>query len=574
MSAQHPTSPAATGDRGGSFEQQSAACYLTYLLTQGTPPFMQGGTLDEVHLQAGHLGWETDDLLLVGKVSGQIRKVAVQVKSSFTFSAENVECQEVFADAWKDFCNDTLFDRARDGLALICGPLPVSTQHRWRIVLDASTASLNVADWLNRLRLPGYHEKGAAMALDTLQDLLNRANGSTVSDEQVWEFARVFDFQWLDLMTPSSSTEAAVRSLLAITSSTGSVSPADTAIQSWNELMALVVELGPNAGSFNYTKLPEALRYRHDKAPSVTATTRAAIASHSEIVERAVRTSIAGRIALPRTELLGKIHSALEEHRIICVSGAAGSGKSCLAKVVFDTLKPQGLAVAFRAESFAEPHLNDVFALHKFTAEDLSALAALHSRKWIWIESVERLLEKSERHAFLDLLYLVAKDPSLRLILTCRDYHVESVRSATFGAAGLEFVHVPVPLLTDGELAEVAQQMPVLAAPLAEQRLRELLRNLFFLEKAATLNWSAGTVLPRSKQTRDGPREGRVLCPPPDRPCAGSGPRRAELRRCGSWEKSGQGKEANRRGQGERRCGTGKPELVKDFKPAAFRPQY
>jgi energy-coupling factor transporter ATP-binding protein EcfA2 len=499
MSA-HPTSPAATGDRGGSFEQQSAVCYLIYLLTQGTPPFMQGATLEEVHLQAGHLGWETDDLLLVGKIGGQIRKVAVQVKSSFTFSAENEECQEVFADAWKDFCNSMLFDLTRDGLALICGPLPVSTQHRWRIVLDAARASLSVTDWLNRLKLPGYHEKGAAAALDTLRDLLNRANDSLVSDDQLWEFARVFDFQWIDLMTPSSSTEAAVRSLLAITASAGPVSPAETATQSWSELTALVVALGPNAESFNYAKLPEALRRRHDKAPSVTATTRAAIASHSEIVERAVRTSIAERIALPRTELLGTIQSALEEHRIICISGAAGSGKSGLAKVVFDILKPHGLTAAFRAESFAEPHLNDVFALHKFMAEDLSALAALHSRKWIWVESVERLLEKPERHAFLDLLNFVVKDPSFRLILTCRDYQVESVRSATFGAAGMDFVHVPVPLLTDAELAEVGRQMPALAAPLGVPRLRELLRNLFFLEKAAALNWSAGTVLPKNER--------------------------------------------------------------------------
>lgn len=499
MSAHH-TSPAATGDRGGSFEQQSAVCYLAYLLAQGTPPFLQGATLDEIHLQAGHLGWETDDLLLVGNIGGKIRKVAVQVKSSFTFSAENEECQEVFSDAWKDFGNAALFDRTRDGLALVCGPLPVSTQHRWRIVLDAARASLNVADWLNRLTLPGYHDKGAAAALDILRDLLNRPNGSPVSDDQLWEFARVFDFQQLDLMTPSSSAEAAVRSLLAFTASAGSASPAETAMRTWNELLALVVTLGPNAASFTYATLPEGLRIRHDKAPTVTATTRAAIESHSAIVEQGVRTSIAGRIALPRTELLGTIQSALEEHRIICVSGAAGSGKSGLAKMVFATLKPQGVAAAFRAESFAEPHLNDVFAPHKFTAEDLSALTALHSRKWIWVESVERLLEKPERHAFLDLLNLVAKDATLRLILTCRDYQVESVRSATFGVTGLDFVHVPVPALTDLELAEVAKQMPTLAAPLGVPRLRELFRNLYFLEKAAALSWSAGTVLPQNER--------------------------------------------------------------------------
>ena len=63
-------------------------------------------------------------------------------------------------------------------------------------------------------------------------------------------------------------------------------------------------------------------------------------------------------------------------------------------------MKPQGLAVAFRSESFAEPHLNDVFAPHGFTADQLLALAALHPRKCIWVESVERCSEKSECRAF------------------------------------------------------------------------------------------------------------------------------------------------------------------------------
>jgi len=501
MSA-HPTSPAATGDRGGSFEQQVGACYLTYLLTQGTPPFLQGGALDEVHFQAGHLGWETDDLVLVGEVGGHVRKVAVQAKSSFTFSAENEECLQVFADAWKDFSNAKLFDRTRDALVLVCGPLPVSAQHRWRILLDAARASLSPADWLNRLTLPGYLDKGAAVALDTLQDLLARANGSPVSDDQLWKFARIFDFQWLDLMTPASSTEAAVRSLLAFTAS-GPLPVAEAATQSWNELVALIVALGPDAASFDYAKLPETLRRRHEKAPAVMAMTQKAIASHSQIVKQVVRTTIAGRIALPRTEQLAAIQSALEEHRIVCISGAAGSGKSGLAKVVFDTLKPQGLAAAFRAESFAAPHLNDVFAPHKFTAEEFTALAALHSRKWIWVESVERLLEKPERHAFLDLLYMVAQDPTFRLILTCRDYQVEAVRSAIFGAAGLTFIHVPVPLLSDAELEEVARHMPALVAPLGVPRLRELLRNLFFLEKAATLDWPAGALPQNEREFRD-----------------------------------------------------------------------
>jgi hypothetical protein len=497
----HPTSPAATGDRGGSFEQLVDVCYLSYLLTQGTPPFMRGGTLEEVHLQAEHLGWATDDLLLVGMVAGHKRKVAMQAKSALTLTAENKECLQVFADAWKDFNNAKIFDPQYDGLVLVCGPLPVTTYRRWRIMLDAAQAALDAADWLRRLSLPGYLGQGAAEAMKTLRALLDAANGSPVTDTQLWEFTKVFDFQWLDLLESGSSTEAAVRSVLAITATPGALSAADAAARSWGDLLALVLAKGPTtAASYDYAKLPVDLRQRHAKAPSVTAATRDSVNAHSVIVERGVRTTIGGKLALARTDLVATVSAAWEEHRILCISGPAGSGKSGVAKIVFDRMKQQGLAVAFRAESFGTPHLNDVFAPHGFNTDQLLALAALHPRKWIWVESVERLLEKSERHAFLDLLRLAAEDPSIRLILTCRDYQLEAVRSAIFGAAGQKFVHVAVPGLTDEELNEAVRQMPALAAPLGVPRLRELLRNLFILEKAAGLDWAAGGSLPQNER--------------------------------------------------------------------------
>jgi len=50
------------------------------------------------------------------------------------------------------------------------------------------------------------------------------------------------------------------------------------------------------------------------------------------------------------------------------------------------------------------------------TSSALFSLLALHSRKLILIESVERLLEKSEREAFVDLLHMIRKDEGWRII--------------------------------------------------------------------------------------------------------------------------------------------------------------
>ena len=88
-------SPAATGGAGHSFEQHVDAYWLGLLLVRAIPPILIDCTLEEVHLQTRHLGWQTDDFLVVGKnESGQQQKLAGQVKRTFTVSARDAECKK------------------------------------------------------------------------------------------------------------------------------------------------------------------------------------------------------------------------------------------------------------------------------------------------------------------------------------------------------------------------------------------------------------------------------------------------------------------------------------------------
>jgi hypothetical protein len=67
----------------------------------------------------------------------------------------------------------------------------------------------------------------------------------------------------------------------------------------------------------------------------------------------------------------------------------------------------------------------------------LRAILASQDRKVLLVESIERLLEKSTRDAFTDLLTLVARDKSWRLVLTCRDYSADRVRACFLEARAL-----------------------------------------------------------------------------------------------------------------------------------------
>ena len=73
------SSPDATGGAGTFFEQHVNATFLALLLVRGIPPVLTDCQLEEVHFQTEHLGWKTDDVLLVGlNGAGERRQLASQ----------------------------------------------------------------------------------------------------------------------------------------------------------------------------------------------------------------------------------------------------------------------------------------------------------------------------------------------------------------------------------------------------------------------------------------------------------------------------------------------------------------
>ena len=154
----------------------------------------------------------------------------------------------------------------------------------------------------------------------------------------------------------------------------------------------------------------------------------------------------------------------------------AGSGKSVIAKNVFATLqRADYFAFGFRGEEFAHAHLDETLQNIQVpaTAAQLGAILAGQERKVLLVESVERLLEKSTRQAFNDLLALMAKDKNWRLLLTCRDYSTDLVRSAFLQPVNVSHSVVAIPPLDDEELDRVKAAHPSLTHPLGNAALRQ-----------------------------------------------------------------------------------------------------
>jgi hypothetical protein len=494
------SSPASTGGAGTFFEQHVAAYWLAQLLVQGIPPILHDCTIQEVHLQTEHLGWHTDDFLIVGQNgSGDRRQLAGQVKRTFTVSAADDECRKAVQDFWKDFRNPQQFSPTADRFALVTLRGTNTLLRHFSGLLDCSRGARDGIEFERRLATSGFISAKANQYCDEIRTIISETEGRSVPAAEVWPFLRVLHILSLDLNSATRQTEATIKTLLAHT--IGEQDALGAADASWNALLREVSEGMPGAHSYRRDDLPEVLRRRHSLLGGTEQQVLRALHDHSELILSGIRSKIGSDLHLGRNRLVQQVIEHLESAQVVLISGTAGSGKSVVAKDAVSILADDLFVFSFRAEEFAHPHFNATLQSSQIPANvaALEAILASQDRKVLLVESMERLLEKSTRDAFTDLLTLVARDKSWQLVLTCRNYSTDLVRACFLVSASLGHSVITVPPLDDEELEEVRDAHPTLARPLANAVLCRLLRNPYFLDKALQIRWSEERPLPQSE---------------------------------------------------------------------------
>jgi hypothetical protein len=260
----------------------------------------------------------------------------------------------------------------------------------------------------------------------------------------------------------------------------------------WNDIYHLVSIKDSRAGTFTFNELPAGLKSKCvGLASQFDGGAVQRLREHAGGVLRRIRTSIHGMAPLSRNEPMRRLAEAITNHQFVIVVGPPGASKSALSRTTFEQFFREAPLFAFQANEFARTHLDQVLAELRLSIRisELSALFSLHREKCMLIDSVERLLEAEPRDAFFMLLDELATDPTWRVVFTCRQYSIKQVEEIFFKRSGLSPAIIDVPLLDDGELDTVAQAIPKIGPLLKSPRTRKLLRNPFFLDKAASVNW-------------------------------------------------------------------------------------
>ena len=491
MSNDRSMSPTATGGAGEQFEQHVAAFALGLLLVRATPPVLIDTSVVEVHLQAGHLGWQTDDLLLVGEGSNGVRrKLALQVKRSFSVSAANEDCRKTIFGMWKDYLAADRFDQAADQLAVVTLHGTSALLRDFGALLHCARASADAEDFGRRASLEGYLSVKAQSQNRDVRQIVAEA-GSTPADDVYWRFLRTVNILSFDFGSPTAQAEASVLGLLAHCAGDGGGS-LDVARDGWAALLRLAGDGKTTARSYvGQDSLPSDLQARYVPVSSADRAGLGALVEHGMTVRDGIRSTIGDGYAIDRGALVQELASQLVDHEIVIVSGAAGSGKSAVARALLTDYEGTYPVLAFQAVEFATAHVDQVLANAQTTLnlQRMMALLATHDAKVILVDGLERLLERSVRDGFTQLLQLAQRDRSTRIVLTVRDYSLETVRNALMPSDVAPAIF-EMPLLSDAELNRVREGVPSLVRPLADARLRGFLRTPYLLDLASRLGWA------------------------------------------------------------------------------------
>ncbi|MFA1685911.1 hypothetical protein ACDY99_20680 [Achromobacter dolens] len=495
------SSPVSTGGEGVFFEQHVAAYWLAQLLVRSIPPILTDRGVTEVHFQTEHLGFNTDDFLIIcARAGAPPARLVGQVKRSFTISAADEECKKAIGDFWKDFKKAKPFNPEHDRFVLVTLRGTNTFLEHFVGLLDCARGAVDAKEFQRRLSLDGFISKKSVHQCNELCRIVSVLDETPITAEDLWPFLCVLHALSLDLHTSTRQTEAHTKTLLAL--KTTEPDPVASAKSAWDALLAFASEAGPAARSLKRADLPSTLVQAYGEVGANEQRVLTTLKSHTEFVLRKIRTTIGPAFHLQRAGIVQKVLAAIDAKPVVLITGPAGSGKSVIGKEAVSFLSRECFAFGFRVEEFAVAHIDETLHNSQVQASitELQAIMGAQGRKVLIIESVERLLEKPTRDAFSDLMTFARGDDGLGVIMTCRDYSVEQVRASFLQPAGIDHTVIEIPPLDDTELQELQAAFPSLAVPLANPALREILRNPYFIDKALQIPWDGGSPLPKNER--------------------------------------------------------------------------
>lgn len=477
------SNPFSTGGGGVNFETRVQAAFAISLLTQSFVPCLSKNMrAKELKFQNKYDGVNTDDFVLVASDSfgGKESKLYAQIKHEITISeTEDSVFGEVIKSGWKDFKSDD-FNPKSDSIGLITGQLHKVDINNTLPILEWARYSPNSTDFIKKVNTVGFTSKTKLERLDKFRTQLTHANdGNSVSDDELWQFLKVFHLIGFDLDNEYSVVASLLCSLIECYTE-------ESPSLVLSKIITWVQEFNQNAGVLTQNNISEEVNslfqakskvdFEHDLLK---------LRERSEYILQVISSSIR-ETHIDRVAELTQITESLYDSDLLFVTGSRGTGKSGVVKD-YITLKSKDVAVFYlRAEDLDKSHINDVFASMgmKSTLGEIEGYFSLINEKILVIESLEKVLEFDNTSAFTDLLGFINNQTGWKIIATGRDYAYQQLVFTYLQPSGIRFNSIDIKGFNQDQLNEVCEQIPQLNSLINNSALVDLIKIPFFIQIA------------------------------------------------------------------------------------------
>jgi hypothetical protein len=334
---------------------------------------------------------------------------------------------------------------------------------------------------------------------DVFSAVLRDIDPTNVNDEALWRFVKHFITLEFDVMGEGAHhVHDNVERLRA------ALQPdqANRALDLWHHLVQIAKGLGDAGGSIDRSGLVSRLTdFKLAPASSVRSDLlRMKVMSDSALAD--IRMDIGG-VRVPRLTAVDLVFDALGEHRFVQIRGEAGAGKSAVLRELAESTKIDGFTFVVSAKRMEGKSWTTFAVANGLSTTSASALLleiAASSSPTLFIDGIDRIIDKGAQQVLCDLLRPIIEDPACsnwRVVATARDENTEYLRTwlpAPFLAA---MTSVEVRAFDNAEATFVAQRHPALKPLLfGDDALRIVSRRPFFLDVLASQVGSTATDSP------------------------------------------------------------------------------
>ena len=250
------SNPFSTGSGGAFFENQVQSSFVIIMLSEGCVPCLENTKINKILLQGKYQGFNVDDMIiyLEDSESKKQHKMLCQIKHTVDITKTNLEFKDVIKAAWTDFQNVEVFNKDKDYIALITGPLSKVDINDTRIILEWAHYSRDSQEYFQKIYTTHFSSKRKVEKLNVFRHVLQLANKNIqITDEILFEFLKRFIILGYDFDIWASVTRALTHSLIRQNTSVDVNSV-------WGHISSEIQNFNKNAGIISLEVLPDAIK--------------------------------------------------------------------------------------------------------------------------------------------------------------------------------------------------------------------------------------------------------------------------------------------------------------------------